>query len=456
VSALNSSSSLHQNIENFKNNIESDFKGANSRLQSPEISHALYARPLSQVFSTEFSKQTINLNKSKPVFKETYNSSSTSLNETTSDINISPKNNLQETETHLTEDTYNRQLISQLPYKNLSTFTESDQQTIKLKANFNENLPAKAKEKKIKKQKRGFYSFTNLDSEKSLTGDVFLCAINTKLAKEMNLPRQTQIQGEISNVDPKSKKVNIKLKQFLFPDGSQAAIDGELEANLKNNELSKFKAFRQQAIKHGTNFTVSSLVGALDSVEYGSLGLAIATHGISVGVGAGIGLLHALYTTFTETKPEFNLASNQVNYFELIDDITVKADNLPTWEEFELKSAENYGFGLKIKDTANFYSQNYGNCVLFDLEIDNQSKQRLHLSDIILSENDSIEYLYSNPLLYNFENIDQVSYIEPHKKQRCKLAFSLGKVKKLTKYELRVLDPIAGRELFYFPVSMEN
>ncbi len=287
---------------------------------------------------------------------------------------------------------------------------------------------------------------TIVDTELSLTGDYFSAFLSKNACQIFKIPERTRLLGEITQLNkPKSLGIGASLKihvnELMFPDGSTVKVSADFsskESMQDDDQPSNIKTLARKLIKHSSTITASTLVGALDSIQYGGIGAAMATSGITTMVGAGLGLGLGL-AGVVKTKGKELVSSG-------FDPINLKLDSdfafleeLPIMsQEFEPISAKLMGIDIHVKQISKFKSRDYGEFMLVDIELANNSPRELFMGDFILSSDRHVLPIFNNPLLSN-AGLDSVSVKNSNV---IKLAFSLGSVKKSDKYQLMLLNPV--------------
>lgn len=287
---------------------------------------------------------------------------------------------------------------------------------------------------------------TIVDTELSLTGDYFSAFLSKNACQIFRVPQRTRLLGQITELN-KAKSLGrdagmkIHVNELMFPDGSTVKVSADFSANeAKQDDAhpSDIKALAKKLMKHTTNVTASGLVGAVDALQYGGIGAAIATSGITTMAGAGIGLGLGLIGA-VKNKGEELISSG-------FDPVNLKLDSdfafleeLPLMsQEFEPISAKLMGIDIHVKQISKFKSRDYGEFMLVDIELANNSSKDLFMGDFILSSDRHVLPIFNNPLLSN-GGLNSVDVKDSH---TIKLAFSLGSVKKSDKYQLMLLNPV--------------
>jgi hypothetical protein len=106
-----------------------------------------------------------------------------------------------------------------------------------------------------------------------------------------------------------------------------------------------------------------------------------------------------------------------------------------------------------VTQSKKFYSYNFGDSIFLELEIENASKKDFDLQDFILVNKTNSQEFLPNPFLFNF-NSEELSEIHTDTTRTLKLCYSLGKFSNLDNYNLRILDPVTAKHLYYVPIQI--
>jgi hypothetical protein len=298
---------------------------------------------------------------------------------------------------------------------------------------------------------------TLIDSELSLVGDEFSAELSPVTARGLGLPRGSRIIGTISEIKlqrslGRDALVSIDIDRLQLADGTNIPAKAKLELKASDKK-SRIKS----TMSAGSKIGASTLVGAMDAVEYGGISTAIMTNGISVGVGAalglGLGLLGAVTNKGTNLRIDnFNLAQLRlVSDFELLDALPeVSSEQLAKAESYRSKldlisermnktNARDFNMGLdlKLNDIDKYFSASYGEFILVDFDLNNMTSRKIYPQDFTLSSDKHLKPVYSNPFIYS----DGFTELKPGERRRLKLAFALGDYDSDDDYKLGLLDP---------------
>ncbi len=296
---------------------------------------------------------------------------------------------------------------------------------------------------------------TVIDSELSLIGDEFSAELSPITTRALRIPRGSRIIGSLSQLRSerslgRAATALIDIDRLELPNGTIIPAKAQLELKSKSSATNS-------ALKAGSKIGASTLVGAMDALEYGGIATAIMTQGISVGVGAALGLGLGLLGTVTDKGDNlrvdnFNLAELRlVSDFELLEALPeVSAEELDRAEFYRAKldlisermnrntkTDTTIGLDLKFNDIDKYFSASYGEFILVDFDIDNKTSRQVYPQDFAISSVKHLKPVLSNPLIYS----DGFTAVKPGERRRCKLAFALGDYDRDDDYKLGLLDP---------------
>lgn len=301
-----------------------------------------------------------------------------------------------------------------------------------------------------KGEKINIHPETIFNSEMTMAGDYFSAFITETDAQKLGVPFGSKLIGEVK----KSKQaksfhrdgdLEVHVGHLMLPDGDMVAVD----ANFESVNQAPVKHVTKALAKEVTTVGASALVGAKDALSYTGIHTAIATHGISVGIGAGLGLglglLGAIGKDGEIASTNFGTSTLKLkDDFVFLEELPIMAQNL------KILSPETYGIDIDVKDIRKLFSAEFGDFLLFDVDLKNNTPKDLFLSDFVLVSKKHIIPLLTNPLISNVEAFDS---IKTNHQESCQLAFSLAKVDKKENYKLQLIDPVSEKILVDFKVD---
>ena len=287
---------------------------------------------------------------------------------------------------------------------------------------------------------------TIVDTELSLTGDFFSAFLSKSACQIFRVPQRTRLLGQITELNRarslgRDAGLKIHVNELMFPDGSTVKVSADFsakEALQDDDHPGDIKALAKKFVKHSANVTSSTIVGAVDSLQYGGIGLAMATSGISTMAGAGLGLGLGLVGVVKNKGEELISSGFDPVNLKLDSDFAFLEELPLVSQEFEPISTKLMGIDIRVKQISKFKSHDYGEFMLVDIELANNSQSDLFMGDFVLSSERHILPILNNPLLSN-GGLGSVSVKDSH---QLKLAFSLGSMKKNDKYQLMLLNPV--------------
>lgn len=287
---------------------------------------------------------------------------------------------------------------------------------------------------------------TILDTELSLEGDFFSAFLSNNSSRILRVPEGSRLIGKIIELRrPKSFGIGANLKvhinELMLPDGSNVKVSADFssKASMQSDEKpNAVKSLARKVAKDTSNVTASALVGAVDTLQYGGLGAAIATSGISTLAGAGLGLGLGLIGVFTTKGEELINAGFEPVNLKLDSDFVFLQDLPVMAQKLEPVSASLLGVDIKVNKVSKQSSRDFGEFLLMNIELTNNSLKDLFMGDFVLSSSRHIIPIMNNPLLMNSGLIT----IAKKKSHDVSLAFSLGSIKKEGTYQLMMLNPI--------------
>ncbi len=318
-----------------------------------------------------------------------------------------------------------------------------------------ERLTLKASVRKAisKGQKLQIAPETFFNSEMSLAGDYFSGYLSDQNAKELGVPAGSKLIGSITKVKNaksinRDGKLEVHVSELMLPDGDTVKVD----ASFESAEEKPIKNFAKEIAVDSAEVTAGALVGASDAFRYGGLYAAAATNGLSIAagaaLGAGLGLMGAVTKRGDIESADFGTSTLKLkDDFVFLEELPVLPQNL------KAVSADLYGVDLKINSISKYFSNNYGDFLLFDVSVKNNTINKLFMSDFVLTSEHHVIPLLNNPLI---SNTDALISIDKKEDVHCKLAFSLAKFDKKEEYKLRLIDPITEKIIVDFNVDISS
>lgn len=295
---------------------------------------------------------------------------------------------------------------------------------------------------------------TTINSELNLEGDYFSAYLSEKDALKLQVPLGSKLSGFISHIKQKryagrDAVIGIHANKLILPDGQTIKLD----AQFNTSNAKPVKHISKKVARDVGVMGASALVGAKDALRYGGISTAISTYGISIGVGAGIGLGFGMLGVLQEkgnirAGDRFSLTT-----LELESDLNFLEEPPLMAQLLRPFSAKYSGIDLSINRISKHYSQTFGNFLLLDLNLANHSKNKIHVSDFVLSSKKNFQPLFNNALILGKEGFKSVN---KDKQDSIKLAFSLSDFNKKDGYKLQLIDPKSSQILVDFDINLSQ
>ncbi len=288
---------------------------------------------------------------------------------------------------------------------------------------------------------------TLIDADLNIPGDFFSVMVTRPSAQLLQIPTGSRLIGKIVKVT-KAKSFNrggelkSEVDQVMLPDGSIIKAHAILSAEAGMQDMDKpstEKKLIKTIVKKTSEISASTLVGAVDAVQYLGLGTAITTHGLSAVIGAGIGLgLGAIGAVTAQGESVSKSVFNAMNFklesdFELLEELPFSKSELE-----ELIQLEELGIDLEIIKMQKQFSRQFGDFIVISMKISNHSQEDIYLGDFVLGSDLHIKPVLANPLLSS----QSMYKLSPKETCESKIAFSVGDYKEKENYKIYLLNPI--------------
>ena len=300
----------------------------------------------------------------------------------------------------------------------------------------------------------------------SRVGDKVVCFIDDDIQIDSDtfIPKGSRVEGIITNIEkPKSfgrdGSFKIDFNEIVTPENISIPINASVTTDTKKSseKIASILTYDAALISYGT------FHGALGSIQYGGIPLAVASHGISLLAGAGIGAGAGIVGSAVRKGKlptaiygqQLPLVLNSDMY--LLGDITLLrtpshlGTSAPTHLEYEgfrfnqpLRKSE---LELTVLNTNKEHSKTYGNYVILDLEIINKSNKQISSTDIVLINMENKEQIHADLFL---SGTKALNVIKPQNKTNTSLAFLISD--DLDGYELAIVDSLNGKEIVRVPL----
>lgn len=285
------------------------------------------------------------------------------------------------------------------------------------------------------------------------------------IGEDFYIPKGSRIEGIITKIKkPKRFGIDgafeIDFNQIVTPEHISIPIYTSITTDKKQNleKIADILTYDSALIAFGT------FHGTLSGIQYGGIPLAISSHGISALGGAGVGATLGLIGSIRR-KGELPYVLTGVNT-----PVTLKSDfyvfgELPELSELraqslELSEKEEYlGFRffprvkkeeveLNITKIKKEHSKKYGNYIVLDFNLKNNSTKKISLSDLVLVNQLKSETLHPDIFL---SGIEALQSIKPFDQINASLAFLTDSKKE--NYYLAIIDPLDNLEIVKIPLK---
>lgn len=281
---------------------------------------------------------------------------------------------------------------------------------------------------------------TNLNSELNQVGDEIRAVVSADLkdGSKVMLPGKWQVVGKVTRVEKQKRMgrdgyVEIKFNRLISPDGKWEI---PLDASASTKE-STAKTVTKQVVTTTGYTAVGAVGGSLASVQMTGIPMAVATHGLSVAVGAGVGAALGLAAAAHRKGEILSAAPDEEISIRLPGPITIPAFNqeivpskapAPILDDLDIvvKKAEfnPYPFGDKKS-----------RLLTVTFLVENHSKTEFRFSNIAVICNHNHRY-YPFPLSADYKQCSK--RVGPNAVQEATITFQVASPK--LKYSLVLLD----------------
>ena len=280
------------------------------------------------------------------------------------------------------------------------------------------------------------------------------------------IPSGSRIEGVITAINEprhfgQNGSFEIEFNEIVTPDNLTIPIVASVSTDTKGKEekVADILSYDAALVAYGT------FNGLIAGLQYGGLPLAIASHGISLLAGAGVGAttgvigsvlrkgkVPVVLTNSPNTKVA--LKSNLYVFGELPKIDKAKIKNQETRiEEYKgfrfFPEVKNDEIELVINKIKNEHSKTYGDYLVLEFDLKNNSRRTVSFSDLVLLNKSSLEMLHPDLFLSGNEALKTV---KPFDEISASLAFLVSQKKKHD-YYLVLVDPLDGKEVVKVPLK---
>lgn len=312
-------------------------------------------------------------------------------------------------------------------------------------------------ESKLEDETLHLISIESFDPRLILSGDSLIFRATPEVGELFKIPVNTYLKASVEGDSTNNRNFLFRITDLISENGSSTTASGLFKIDTKEQDKSLEDKISENAfLRTSSNMVIGSLSGSLKTLKYGGLPLIMLTDGFSVVAGAGLGAVSGIVNSFVATpQPFYSEPSGSQLKVKFIEPI--KADlysfikSAPEFPQPLL--ARDINLEVKITQSKKFYSYNFGDSIFLELEIENASEKDFDLQDFILVDKTNYQEFLPNPFLFNF-NSEELSEINSDTTRTLKLCYSLGKFSDLDNYNLRILDPVTAKHLYYVPIQI--
>lgn len=300
-------------------------------------------------------------------------------------------------------------------------------------------------------------SLESFDPHLILSGDSLIFKTTPEVRELFKIPANTYLKASVEGDSMDNRNFLFKVNELIFENGSSTAASGFFKIDIREQHKSLESKISEDAfLRTSSNVVLGSLSGTLKTLKYGGLPLVMLTNGFSVVAGASLGTVSGIVNSFVASpQPFYSEPSDsqlKVKFIEPIEsDLYSFRESITQLAEPLLASDIN--LEIKVTQLKKFYSYNFGDSIFLELEIENASEKDFDLQDFILVNKTNSQEFLPNPFLLNFNSKD-MSKVNTDTRRTLKLCYSLGKFSNLDNFNLRILDPVTAKHLYYMPIQI--
>ena len=281
----------------------------------------------------------------------------------------------------------------------------------------------------------------NLNSELNQVGDEITAEVSTDIkdGNKILLPGKWKVVGKVIRVEQVKRLgrdgfMEIQFEKLVSPDGKWMV---PLHASASTKE-STVKTVTKQVVTTAGYTTVGAIGGSILSVQLTGLPMAVATHGISVGIGAAVGATLGIAAAAHRKGNILNAIPGDEIKIRLPGAITLPAFNqavvpskapAPTQEDVDIVIRECKFLPFPFGDKKS-------RLLVVNFAIENNSKDTIAFSNIAVKCDHNHSYLpyCASPSFFK----ERAKTVAPNAVQEATITFQVGSPK--LKYSLVILD----------------
>lgn len=296
-----------------------------------------------------------------------------------------------------------------------------------------------------------YYSQTGDNVAAYTTEDIFI-------GENTFIPKGSRLEGLITKIiKPKHFGQNgafeIDFNEIVTEENIHIPIYASVTTDTSSRveKIASILTYDSALVAYGT------FHGALAGIQYGGIPLAITSHGISVLAGAGVGLGAGIAGSVARKGKVPNVLT-QINIPVVLKSDLVLLGDLPSIKK-EAQKEEYKGFRffpqvkneeikIQINEIKKEHSNLYGNYIIVNFNLKNNSNKSVSFSDFILVDKNKNETLHSDLFLTGTEALKT---IKPFEEANGSLTFLISGNK--DNYLLTVVDPLDGDKIVEIPLK---
>lgn len=281
-----------------------------------------------------------------------------------------------------------------------------------------------------------------------------------KIGDNIYIPKGSRINGIITKIKNPERfgqdgAFEIDFNEIITPDNNKISIYANVSTNPEpiEKKVAKILTYDSALVAYGT------FHGTVAGIQYGGIPLAIASHGISVlagaGVGAGAGIIGSIVrkgkipSVLTQIKTKLALKSDLYILGELVEVREIKPAKEKEYKGFRFNPRiKKEEIEIVINNVVKNHDDKYGNFIAVDFILKNNSPEVISLSNLVLLSEEDLVPLYPDLFLSSTESLKQVKSFDEINASLKYLVTS-----KKGNYYLAILDPLDGEEILRIPLS---
>jgi hypothetical protein len=291
----------------------------------------------------------------------------------------------------------------------------------------------------------------NLNSEVSQIGDEVHARVGmtVKDGSKVLLPEGWYLRGTITDATGQKRLgrngfVEVEFDKLVSPNG-EMELPFHAKVSTRDNQL---KAIAKIAAIDAGYVTVGAAAGAVMSVQLTGIPLAVATHGYSVAIGAGVGATIGAIGALKRKGKIASLYPGDDIKLTVAEPITLPGFNPDVIASLKPPpKLENFEFLIKRAQFLKDPMDSQARLLRVDVSINNQTKKEYRLADIAVVSDRNQRYG-----AYGYSSFGLLGKrIAPNSKEDDVITFSVDSPKR--KYFLVLLDPAHQAELTRVPIN---